>query len=204
MNNSSKTFFLFIFLLCLSFGLIYKGIQEEFSSSRNIVQVSPIPLESPQKEVLGDQIVESSSTANLEQEGFLVTKVIDGDTIEVLINNQKVRVRLIGVDTPETVDPNRPNGCFGKEASEITKQLLTGKKVFLEKDVSETDRYGRLLRYVYLPTEEGKRIFVNDYLIRQGFGMVLTYPPDVKFSDQFLKAQQSAKEQNLGLWAVCE
>lgn len=144
----------------------------------------------------------SSATleTNIKQHRFLVTRVVDGDTIE-LSSGQKLR--YIGIDTPETVDPRRPVGCFGKEASNENKKLVEGKEVILEKDVSDKDKFGRLLRYVYLPLPEGNLLFVNDYLVREGFAKVLTYPPDVKFNTQFLQAQTEARTQNRGLWAAC-
>ena len=134
------------------------------------------------------------------QSGILVTAVIDGDTIEI---ENGAKIRLLGVDTPETVDPRRPVGCFGKQASNKMKELLSGKRVTLEKDISESDKYGRLLRFVYLPLGNGQTLFVNDYLIREGFGKVLTIPPDVKFAEQFLEAQRRAREAKLGLWGSC-
>lgn len=128
-----------------------------------------------------------------------VTRVIDGDTIEVDIDGAVYKVRYIGIDTPETVHPSEPVECFGKEASEKNRQLVEGKLVGLEKDVSETDVYGRLLRYVWVGD-----IFVNDYLVRQGYAYASTYPPDVKYAEQFAEAQREARENNRGLWAMCE
>jgi len=132
--------------------------------------------------------------------GVLVTHVVDGDTIEI---SSGEKIRLLGVDTPETVDPRRPVGCFGKEASNKLKSLLEGKRVYLEKDFSETDKYSRLLRFVYLPLENGEKLFVNDYLIREGYAKVLTIPPDVKFTERFLQAQTEARVNNRGLWGNC-
>ena len=140
------------------------------------------------------QPVESTST------GILVTHVVDGDTIEI---SSGEKIRLLGVDTPETVDPRRPVGCFGKEASNKLKSLLEGKRVYLEKDFSDSDKYNRLLRFVYLPLESGEKLFVNDYLIREGFAKVLTIPPDVKFAERFLQAQTEARVNSRGLWGSC-
>lgn len=128
-----------------------------------------------------------------------VTRVIDGDTIEVDIDGSVYKVRYIGIDTPETVHPSEPIGCFGKEASDKNSELVAGKIVRLEKDVSETDKYGRLLRYVWVGD-----IFVNDYLVRQGYAYAYTYPPDVKYAEQFVQAQTEAIENNRGLWAACQ
>ena len=134
---------------------------------------------------------------------FSVTKVVDGDTFEIKMPEGLIKVRLIGIDTPETVDPRREVGCFGKKASAETKRLIEGKKVILSKDISETDKYNRLLRYVYLPIGEGNNLFVNDYLVRQGFAKSLTYPPDVKFNQRFKEAEKEARDNLRGLWGEC-
>lgn len=129
-----------------------------------------------------------------------VIQVIDGDTIEI---ERGQLVRYIGIDTPETVDPRRSVGCFGKEAAEENKKLVENKSVVLTKDVSETDKYQRLLRYVYVMLDNGQVLFVNDHLARQGFAKVSTYPPDVKFTEQLLEAEREAREGNKGLWSKC-
>lgn len=128
-----------------------------------------------------------------------VVRVIDGDTIEVDINGAIYTVRYIGIDTPETVHPSKPVEYFGKEASDKNKELVERKTVRLEIDVSETDKYGRLLRYVWVDD-----IFVNDYLVRQGYAYASTYPPDVKYAEQFVQAQREAEENNRGLWAISQ
>jgi micrococcal nuclease len=124
-----------------------------------------------------------------------VVRVVDGDTIIVDIEGQEYRVRYIGIDTPETVHPTKPVEPFGKEASDMNKQLVEGKIVRLEKDISETDRYDRLLRYVYVDD-----MFVNAELVRRGYAQVTTYPPDVKYQDLFLEYQREAQTENRGLW----
>jgi len=138
-----------------------------------------------------------------QMEQVHVSRVIDGDTIEIELGEH---VRFIGVDTPETVHPKKSVQCFGKEASNKTKALLEGKDIFMEKDVSDTDRYGRLLRYLYLPNPDAPEevIFINEYLIEQGYGVVVTYPPDVKYHEQFLEAQKVAQKEGRGLWSACD
>lgn len=121
-----------------------------------------------------------------------VKKVIDGDTIEISTGQ---KVRYIGIDTPESTIQKE---CFGAEASVKNKELVEGKSVRLEKDVSETDKYGRLLRYVYVGD-----VFINDELVRQGFANASTYPPDVKYQDKFSEAQKEARENNRGFWSKC-
>ncbi|HVE47569.1 MAG TPA: thermonuclease family protein [Acidimicrobiales bacterium] len=127
-----------------------------------------------------------------------VERVVDGDTIVVSGGES---VRLIGADTPETKDPRRPVGCFGKQASDFTAGLLpSGTRVRLVGDVEQRDRYQRLLAYVYrLP--DG--LFVNAELLRRGFGQVLTIPPNVAHSEQFVALARGARESGRGLWGEC-
>jgi len=128
-----------------------------------------------------------------------VTRVVDGDTIRVQIDGQEFRVRYIGIDTPETVDPRPPVGCFGKEASERNRQLVEGKTVGLEKDVSETDSFDRLLRYVWIEDR-----MVNATLVAEGYALASTYPPDVRYSARLAALQREAGEATRGLWgAAC-
>lgn len=127
---------------------------------------------------------------------YKVLRVIDGDTIEVEINGQKYKVRYIGINTPEL----NPVECFGREATEKNRQLVEGHKVQLEKDVSETDKYGRLLRYVFL--ENGT--FINETLVRTGYAHAVTYPPDIKYQEVFREAEREAGENNRGLWSDCQ
>jgi len=129
-----------------------------------------------------------------------VVRVVDGDTIRVSIEGQEYRVRYIGIDTPETVDPRRPVQCFGQEASERNRQLVEGKTVSLEKDVSDVDGFGRLLRYVWV---EGQ--MVNAALVEEGYALASTYPPDVKNAELFASLQAEARDAARGLWgAGCE
>ena len=126
-----------------------------------------------------------------------VSRVVDGDTIVVRIAGAEDRVRYIGVDTPETVDPRKPVQAFGPEATALNKSLVQGQRVCLEKDTTERDRYGRLLRYVWLA--DGR--LVNEELLLAGFATVVTYPPDVKYVEsRYLPAQRAAREAGRGLW----
>jgi micrococcal nuclease len=127
----------------------------------------------------------------------LVSKVIDGDTIELATGE---KVRYIGVDTPETKHPTKGVECFGAEASAYNTKLVLGQMVRLEKDVSETDRYGRLLRYVYL--EDGT--FVNLKLVSEGYANPATFPPDVAYREVFAEAAKIARNQQLGLYKACQ
>lgn len=136
---------------------------------------------------------EAARLTPVESETVLVSKVIDGDTIE-LENGQ--RVRYIGIDTPETFNTTE---CYGAEATQQNKMLVLGKRVRLEKDISETDRYQRLLRYVWVDST-----LVNEVLVREGYAHSSTYPPDVKYQDRFVVAQQAARDSNAGLWTACQ
>ena len=124
-----------------------------------------------------------------------VVRVIDGDTIVVSIEGREHKVRYIGIDCPETVHPQKAVERMGPEASEANKKLVGGKRIYLEKDVSETDKYGRLLRYVWVGD-----VMVNAELVRLGYAQASTYPPDVKYQDLFLKMQREAREHGRGLW----
>jgi len=154
------------------------------------------PANKQEPSLVGNQgDAQNAPSANVDGNLFLVTRVIDGDTIEI---EGGQRVRYIGIDTPETVDPRKPVQCFGVEASNKNKQLVEGKRVRLEKDITETDRYGRLVRYVYVDD-----VFINLKLVAEGFAYSYTYPPDVKYQSQFVEVQRVAREQKRGLWGSC-
>ncbi len=146
-----------------------------------------------------NQNSEISKVLKSEEESIFakVTKVIDGDTV---VLDSGDNLRYIGIDAPEF---SQNKGCFFEESTNKNKELVLGKFVRLEKDVSEKDRYGRILRYVYVDGENGK-IFVNEYLVRNGFAKVSTFPPDIKYQDLFTKLENQAKEKGLGLWGKCE
>lgn len=124
----------------------------------------------------------------------VVTRVVDGDTV-VLSSGEKVR--YIGINAPESVDPRKAVECFGREAAAENKRLVEGHPVTLVKDVSETDSFGRLLRYVYV---DG--VFINELLVRNGYARASAYPPDVKFQTQFQVAEREARTMKVGLWGT--
>lgn len=131
---------------------------------------------------------------------YSVVRFSDGDTFTVDMNGQKETVRLIGVDTPETHDPDVPVQCYGPAASAYTKNLIGTNKVRLEADPTNQnrDRYNRLLRYVYLP--DGR--LVQAELIKNGYGFAYTSFPFTK-KEEFVKLQDQAREENKGLWGNC-
>lgn len=132
-----------------------------------------------------------------------VTHVADGDTVEL---EGKEKVRLIGVNTPETVKPGVEPMPYGKEASNFTKSQLQGKKVFIELDVQSKDKYGRTLAYLYLQEpktqEEVETYMFNAILLREGYAQLMTIPPNVKYSDLFVKLQRQAREEKKGIWGL--
>lgn len=135
------------------------------------------------------------------RESAAVVAVVDGDTIRVALRGQTATVRYIGVDTPETVDPRRAVERLGPEAMEANRRLVEGRTVTLERDVSEMDSFGRLLRYVYVESFTGITM-VNAELVRLGYARVSTFPPDVKYQSLFLDLEREARSANRGLWAV--
>jgi micrococcal nuclease len=132
--------------------------------------------------------------------GTTVVRVVDGDTIEVREEGRGgvVDVRLIGIDTPESVAPGQPVECHALVASRYTTRRLAGRSVRLEYDVERRDRFGRTLAYVWL----GDELF-NETLVREGYAVVTTFPPNVRYVDRFVEAQRAARGQGAGLWAAC-
>ncbi len=145
---------------------------------------------------------QNNSKLSIEKETARVVKVIDGDTIRVLLNNKEDMVRLIGIDSPEILDERKPVQCFGKEASVKAKQLLSGKTVKLETDATqgEKDEYGRLLRYVFL--EDGTNF--NKFMISAGYAREYTFKSNpYKYQSEFVRAEEKAREDRVGLWSKC-
>ena len=127
-----------------------------------------------------------------------VVNVIDGDTIDVDWAGRRERVRLLGVDTPETVDPDRPVGCYGPEAAAFTSRRLQGRTVRLRFDRQPRDRYGRLLAYVEV---DGRRF--NDELLAGGYARLLVIPPNGRHGRAMLDEELTARKAERGLWGAC-
>ena len=134
-----------------------------------------------------------------------VTEVVDGDTIDVRILGRDERVRLIGIDTPETRKPNSPIECYGPEASAFTAALLpVGTAVRIERDTVGRDDYGRLLGYVHLVDSDGRpTVFVNLEIVREGYATPLAIEPNDTFAGDFAAAARAAEAADLGLWSAC-
>lgn len=184
---SVAVFFLLIFLIS-SWGHI-----KNFSGSQ-VFTTAPRDLPASAEQSFGDNQISTKPF------GVAVVRVVDGDTIVVSTNVADEKVRLIGVNTPETVDPRKKVECFGKEASNFTKSILSGNRVSLEMDPTQGDRdkYGRLLRYVIL--ENGANF--NKRLIEEGYAYEYTYRYPYKYQKGFKQAQKDAEFNKRGLWAA--
>uniref|UniRef100_A0A7C4R5I7 Nuclease n=1 Tax=candidate division CPR3 bacterium TaxID=2268181 RepID=A0A7C4R5I7_UNCC3 len=178
--------FIFLFILVIGFYFISysKSIDE---SGLNEYQ---------QKE-------ERASDISNKEGPYKVLRVVDGDTIDVEVNGVENRVRLIGVNTPEIVDPRKSVECFGLQASDYTKSILTGQSIYIERDSTqgEKDKYGRSLAYIFL--EDGS--FLNLKLIMEGYAYEYTYQIPYKYQSEFQEAQRLAQKEKIGLWGdtVC-
>lgn len=159
-----------------------------------------------------DLTVPAPATLHLEPSGYeeaVVTRAVDGDTIEVEVKSrvegpgagaalagESYDVRLLGIDTPESVSPREPVECFGREAAAAAAALLEGATVKLVKDVEERDGFDRLLRYVYLGAE-----LANARLVANGYANAYTYPPNVRHAELFVALERGARESGRGLWS---
>ena len=130
-----------------------------------------------------------------------IVKVVDGDTVDIDIDGHTERVRLIGVNTPETKHPTKPIECFGPEASAYLTQLLPkGTTVRIERDVEARDRYGRMLLYLYLGSND---LFINLDLVARGYGTPMSIEPNTFHRNDFVRAAAQAEAANVGLWKAC-
>jgi micrococcal nuclease len=133
-----------------------------------------------------------------------LVRVVDGDTMVFDTPAGDDTIRIIMADTPETKHPNDPVECYGPEATAYADWLLgQDADIYLEKDITERDKYQRLLRYVWLDFGGGFVVQLNEAIVRSGHGIVVTYPPDVKYVDQLREAQDFAVRHGLGLWSAC-
>lgn len=155
--------------------------------------VEPEPTLPPTAAQQGASPAETALPDDAELQEAWVREVVDGDTIKVEMEGEIYSLRYIGVDTPELQEGE----WMGEEAYHFNQDLVGGQAVVLEKDVSDTDRYGRLLRYVYLP--EGT--FVNALLVEKGYAEAKAYPPDTKYQDLLEEKERAARQKGLGMWA---
>lgn len=158
----------------------------------------------------GGDVINNETTTQQDDSGFIagtVTRVVDGDTAEITVDGTKHKVRFLGVDTPETVHPNKPVQFYGKEASNFTKESLTGKRVWLEYDSSPQDRYGRHLAYIWTAKPKSvnessiRKDMYNARLLLDGYAKVMIIKPNKRYETLFKKFESEARESKRGLWA---
>ena len=152
---------------------------------------------------VGLSLLMSCSSGVTTENEVLITihKVVDGDTVDIDINGNTERVRLIGVNTPETKHPTKPIECFGPEASAYLTQLLPkGTHVRIERDIEARDRYGRMLLYLY---RESDNLFINLDLVLRGYGTPMSIEPNTFHRNDFVRAAAQAEAANVGLWKAC-
>ena len=139
---------------------------------------------------------------------YPVSQVVDGDTIKTIVDGHSITIRLLGINAPETVKPNWPVECYGPEASAEMKSLLTGKNVLLSlnPDYERIDKYGRLLAYVRLDDSANSDIFINEYLIKEGYAREYTFNEKnpYQYQKQFKDDEATAKAVGKGLWGKCK
>ncbi|OGG42491.1 hypothetical protein A3A21_02785 [Candidatus Jorgensenbacteria bacterium RIFCSPLOWO2_01_FULL_45_25b] len=184
-----------ILFIVLAFGAgFFMGNQIPGSGERLVASLVQLGKEEKKQEV---EIREEKKS-----ETFIVTNVIDGDTIQI---EGGELVQYIGIDAPEGKSGDS-EVCFASGAKVRNQILLAGKKVRLERDVSDRDGKGRLLRYVYAEDPEGKEgeIFINLALVKDGAAFTVSYPPDVKYQKSFEAEEEKARERRVGLWATCD
>ena len=147
-------------------------------------------------------LMSCSSGVTTENEVLIkILKVVDGDTVDIDIKGNTERVRLIGVNTPETKHPTKPTECFGPEASAYLTQLLPkGTHVRIERDIEARDRYGRMLLYLY---RESDNLFINLDLVLRGYGTPMSIEPNTFHRNNFVRAAAQAEAANVGLWKAC-
>lgn len=193
LRSLANQILLFVVFILLTLGL---SRWQDLSGSGELPPLSPLAPVTP------SPTPTPTTSPAIIQGPIVVSRVIDGDTVEL---ESGETVRYIGIDTPETRDPRQPVQCFGREAAARNQELVEGEQVWLEKDITDRDRFGRLLRYVHIgDPASADSLFVNLQLVRDGFARASTYPPDVKHQELFLAAQTEARGAGRGLWSACQ
>lgn len=207
MQAKNKTLFLliigfvFLFLASVSHLELAPKITAEKNIDAESARTELRSAATSSREVIKKEKPETAklSVENISEIYYRVVKVVDGDTIDVMINGKTERLRLIGINTPEIVDPRKPVECFGREASDNAKKLLDGAEVKIAADSTQDDKdiYGRLLRYVW----RADGLFYNSEAIKDGFAYEYTYRLPYIYQKDFKAAQKYAQDNQLGLWA---
>lgn len=189
LQNLPKPLLAFFVILSLASSLVFTGLDQNLIKEMGLVEIL--------------EVFQKNNTGKLDRiETAKVQRVVDGDTL--ILDNGKT-VRLLNIDTPETVKPNTPVMCYGPEASAFTKKLLTGKQVWLKIDKEATDRYGRDLRLVFLSREEMENVenSVNALLVKSGLAREKSYKPNNTYQEVFQKLQYEAQQKKVGAWGAC-
>ena len=181
------------------------------SSSGSEESVPSAAGEAPADATIPDETIPDATIATTPRgevrEGLVVDRVVDGDTVKVTLDGEQVSVRLIGINTPETVKPGSPIECFGPESSDFAVDLLDGQSIVLEFDESQgyLDRYDRVLAYVWRVLPDGTLRLFNEEAVRGGFAYERQYSDGpYAWKDAFDDAQRNAQEAGAGLWSACE
>lgn len=185
--------------LFLGTSLVVAGVFLSNSSKQVLVSKTQEKSISPSTPAQSSSNTTKTQTPQKHENLVRVAKVIDGDTIQVFMNSKTETIRLIGIDTPETVDPRKPVQCFGKQASDKAKEILSGESVSLENDPTQGDRdkYGRLLRFVFLEDETD----FGKFMIREGYAHEYTYAIPYKYQTEYKQAEKDARDSGRGLWS---
>lgn len=205
MKNHNKNHYvifgiILFFIFILNLNNNQKVEKEDIENKANVSEILINQEDNSEINEAEELITENNSSEKL----YEVVSVIDGDTINVKIDEDIKTVRVIGINTPETVDPRKPVECFGKEASSKAKEILSSQKVYLKEDESQglTDKYGRLLRYVFLSSGED----YGKFMISSGYAYEYTYKVSYKYQNEYKEAEILAKNNKAGLWSdeACE
>jgi micrococcal nuclease len=224
-KNIKKPLYLLVALLLVVFGydnLADSVLSENFNignksrdASTQLTDSNGSNAGAPDANTSNVRVLDESFVQNtldrLQAGQYLVTRIVDGDTIEVRNREGEWKVRYIGIDAPETAHPTEKVQCYGLNAKLKNEELVFGKVVYMEKDKSDTDRYGRLLRYVYIVNDndldgEGsadENVFVNLELVKGGYARAKAYKPDIAKQKMFESTQREAESGGVGLWGGC-
>jgi micrococcal nuclease len=184
-------------IVVLSIAIILQSCSSNVNQPKPTINETPSATQ-PVSNVTAEPMKNLENNTNKKLIDAKIVKVVDGDTMDILINNKKETVRLLLVDTPETVHPTKPVEPFGPEASKFAKETLTGKDIKIEMDVSDRDKYGRLLAYLYIDNK-----MFNEMLLEKGLARVAyVYPPNIKYVDHFRDIQKKAQVSGIGIWSI--
>lgn len=202
LSDTSKPWHHVLRIACILLSTVTLGALAACGGERATYSIERAPTTTGGPQPSPEAVARAVTGPGAVERNAQVVAISDGDTITVSFSGAgRDKVRLIGIDTPETNRPNTPVQCFGPEATQFMTALLpVGTEVRIERDVEERDRFGRLLGYVYRARDG---LFINAAIARYGYAGLLTYPPNVAHVDIFTDAVQAAREEQRGLWRAC-